>query len=174
MKKSEIQLSYHNSTAGLPMVNVKVQNLWSTNWDELAEKVARENYGDAPGFDGAYVERICENDCDDGGWFALACQSNWEMLENDAHEIFGKHVKVWSEGRSGGWAVVEGLPDIEEWDAIMVSKWAKFAKYARALADDVPYQMCSLILINRWESDMEVLAQIDRALAISPYILEAA
>ena len=49
-------------------------------------------------------------------------------------------VKVYSDGRSGGWLVVHGLPDVESWDAIDLGRWAKFEKMIRGLVDDgYPY-----------------------------------
>lgn len=88
--------------------------------------------------------------------FGAACESKWEDLQSDAEEIFDHYdVKVWSEGRSGGWAVVDGLPDVEDWDAVLLSKWAKFARYARAQADDVPYTMVWLGYVNTIEPELE-------------------
>lgn len=50
------------------------------------------------------------------------------------------HVQVYSDGRSGGWLVVHGLPDVETWDAIALGQWAKFNKLIRGLADEgYPY-----------------------------------
>jgi len=45
-----------------------------------------------------------------------ACAMNFEQAEQDALALFGKGVKCALDGRSGGWLVVEGLPDVGEWD----------------------------------------------------------
>ena len=46
--------------------------------------------------------------------YEVACESAWELVQNDAEYIFesvapwgNSSVKVWSQGRSGGWAVVD-------------------------------------------------------------------
>jgi hypothetical protein len=60
----------------------------------------------------------------------------WEDVQDVARDIFGKHVKVYSEGRSGGWLIVQGInTDVESWDAIAVSEWGKLAHWcAREIA----------------------------------------
>lgn len=59
--------------------------------------------------------------------FESAQEQFWENVQAYADECFGKgKTKVYSAGRSGGWAVVEGLPTIESWDAIQLGKWRKF------------------------------------------------
>jgi hypothetical protein len=50
----------------------------------------------------------------------------WEDAIELAKEIFGKGAKVYSEGRSGGWLVVHGLTEVQDWDAIKVGKWGRF------------------------------------------------
>jgi hypothetical protein len=89
-------------------------------------------------------------------YFWEACREGFEQLQEVAEDIWYEDrgwysPKVWSEGRSGGWAVVDGLPDVENWDAVMLGKWRRFTKYARAVADGVPEQMMTTIYINRWE-----------------------
>lgn len=86
-------------------------------------------------------------------YWEMACEDGWEMIHNDAQEIFGK-VQVFSEGRSGGWAYIhefrsrDGENPVESWDAIMVAKWAKFSRWAKLIAADVPYVMADMILNN--------------------------
>lgn len=172
--KADVQTHRDYGWESHPAVNVKVHNLpYNTeSWDKLAKEVAAAEYGDAPGFDGAYVDRILDqDDFQSEMWFSLACESHWEILQEDAEYIFDKYnVKVYSEGRQGGWAVVHGLPDIESWDAILLAKWQKFARLARSLADDIPREMVSLILINRYEQDMDELQRVEQAFSLSPYI----
>jgi len=147
MRKDDIQ--YHGIGYGgemVPAVNVKVNLPWSE--DGWVKAMAAGECGDMPlSFLIKQVER-------DDSWelFGFACESEWEYLQGWAEEIWeGYPVRVEAEGRSGGWAVVRGLPDAESWDAIMVGKWAKFAKVARAIADDIPTQMATLVAFNRWE-----------------------
>jgi hypothetical protein len=92
--------------------------------------------------------------------FWLMCGDGWDRLKDLAEEIWGpaSGVSIGSEGRSGGWAVVDGLPDVEDWDAVALAKWRKFAKLARTYADDVPYQMVTSVYMNeftQWAEDRE-------------------
>ena len=57
--------------------------------------------------------------------------------KTQAVQHFGSGTTVYSEGRSDGWLVVDGLPDIETWDAVMLSKWRKFEK---AILADIRYR----------------------------------
>lgn len=68
-----------------------------------------------------------------------------------AEECFGPGVKVYSEGRSGGWAIVDGLPPFDSWDAVMVAKWTRFAKWAGEVVDDIPYITMSTVCLNVYE-----------------------
>jgi hypothetical protein len=89
---------------------------------------------------------------DDLDWlFWHMCETEMEMIEQDAKEIFGSHVTVEQEGRSGGWVIVVGLDDVDEWDAVALAKWRKFAKYARNIADGIPEQMVYCIELNEFE-----------------------
>jgi peptidoglycan/xylan/chitin deacetylase (PgdA/CDA1 family) len=159
MRFTKADIEYHAEHFGRfrPAVNVKVRFPHTFYNGELAATVGEHN--DEPGF-AAWYEQWTETDGPEGEWtFDAACRDGWEQLETDAQEIFGPHVKVYSEGRSGGWAVVHGYSDdTEGWDAIDVSRWGRFARYARLIADDIPYQMLSLLLFNvyePWRDDQE-------------------
>ena len=82
----------------------------------------------------------------------------WEYAEEAARDIFGdKSLKVYSEGRSGGWLVVKGLPDIEYWDAIMLGKWRSLEV---RLQNEVKYlgefdYVIDLIEANEWHVEPE-------------------
>lgn len=82
----------------------------------------------------------------------------WEQAVFDAEFIFssiGYKAKVYSAGRSGGWLVVEGLPDLEKWDAVMLGKWSMFTKNCRRAME----YLCSKESIfegiesNRWAEE---------------------
>ena len=140
----------------IPAVNVKVHASLFDDGDTIA-RVARDN-DVADWFTPEWIE--AHHPCDDAVWntlFTWACESGWDRMQEDAREIFGylfpddppnERLKTYSLGRSGGWAYVEGLPDLDEWDAVLLAKWRKFAKWARAGADDIPYQMADLYLMN--------------------------
>lgn len=145
MKRSDVETHSYLPYGGppmLPALNVKVRGYVT---EQIMAQV-REEVGD----EGYTLEWFEEHS---GDWaFEAACQSNWEMLEADAQEVFDRwNVSIESAGRSGGWCVVRGLPDLDEWDAVLLGKWARFAKYARSLVDDVPYQMAWIVGANTYE-----------------------
>ena len=134
MKKSEMK--FHGVGYGssiVPAVNVKVDRF-------------DPDLSEFPGMTREYIQGADS----DGGWFNLACGDGFEWLQEEAIRIFGPGVKVYSEGRNGGWAIVDGLPDFESWDAIQVSRWARFARVARGIADAVPEVMADLIYHNKF------------------------
>lgn len=59
----------------------------------------------------------------------VAVRNFWEEVEGIAKHYLGEHVKVWQEGRSGGWLVVEGLGPVEDWNALAVSRWARLVRW---------------------------------------------
>lgn len=145
MRKSDVTTSYHRGSQGLPMVNVKVhRGLLDLTYDETCQLalefpdvLSTNPYAD--------LERAAEG----AEWvFDAACESGWENLRNDAADLFGDGVEVYAEGRSGGWAVVRGLPDVESWDAIALGRWARFVKWAEAGVQYVPYEMAWLLCAN--------------------------
>jgi hypothetical protein len=116
MKKSGIEL--HADRFGAqphPAVNVKVRGLPS------ADRIAGHF-----GCSAQVATRALEFA------FESAQERFWEQAEAVAAEIFaGWPCRVYSEGRSGGWLAVHGLPEVESWDAMMVSKWARLAEWCR-------------------------------------------
>jgi hypothetical protein len=129
----------------LPAVNVKVHR-------QMTDKdVQAANESGDPRFTMEWIEEHLTDE-DLRHYFQFACEAGFEDLQMDAEFVFAPGVKVWAEGRSGGWAVVEGLGEVETWDAIMVNRWSKFAKLARETADSIPEQMASLIQINRFDA----------------------
>ena len=72
--------------------------------------------------------------------FAFEC--NQEMFWNEyaqdiADNTFDYSVKVYSAGRSSGWLIVEGLPEFETWDAVMLAKWRSFENKIDQLVEDL-------------------------------------
>ena len=148
-KKADIK--FHSEGYGRnmrPAVNVKV---YDTLTDHLVERVKDEQ-----GLPSAFsLEWIDEHLTDDArsDWFNIACTDGWEMLTELAREIWhhNPRIEVYSVGRSGGWAVVEGISKcVEDWDAIDVARWGRFAKLARELADGIMYQVVDLIAVNEF------------------------
>lgn len=87
-----------------------------------------------------------------GQW---AAESGFEDAENDAIDIFPQSVKIYGEGRSGGWLVVHGLPDVDEWDAIALARWRRFERYVWAIRDYHPTMVAGLIALNGYERERE-------------------
>jgi hypothetical protein len=165
--KDDVARCYHDvcrrHDCDCPHVNVKVRG--------RLEDV-RFPLDDVPA--GLTVEWIRANIGDEqlDSIFWRTCESEWEMLQQDAEEIFGAGVEVQAGGRSGGWACVTGLADIADWDAVMLAKWRKFARYARQLADGVFEQMVYSIQANEWEQ-AEAKAQEDAGVHRDPVELVA-
>lgn len=155
MKKSDI--TYHGLGIGgyrmVPAVNVKIYA--RIDFRTLCAKVSADHDGIAnPEFTEDWIKA---NLGDEGGheWWNEALSDAWDQLQEDvnAEGVFGRDVKVYSEGRSSGWAYIDGITreDVEGWNAIKLAQWARFAKFARQTADDVPYQYLSLIYLNVFE-----------------------
>ena len=149
-------ITYHSDGIGRgsqPAVNVKVRT-----FDMPIRQVAEDTFPDDVEAIEAWWAEEGDAILERAEWlFGLACESGWDDLQERAMEIWDSGVEVYSEGRSGGWAVVKGLPDPEEWDAIALDRWARFARYAREVADDIPYRMADLAVINIWHPEHERL-----------------
>lgn len=139
MKKSDIEFHSdgYGSRNARPAVNVKVSRC-GLDSDAL---VAQFN--------------CTKQDAERALQYAFeSAQSNfWEQAQERVSELF-PHDKatVYTEGRSGGWLVVHGLPDVSTWDAPMVGKWAALVKWCR---EEIAYrtakeQMLDDITANEW------------------------
>ncbi len=79
----------------------------------------------------------------------------WGDVQEWVVEVFGKGAQRFSAGRSGGWLIVEGLGAVEDWDAIALSRWCRFAAgVARDIAGRLDAD-CILedIEANRWAEE---------------------
>ncbi len=158
--RDDVQTHYGSDR---PAVNVKIYRDLSDGFRDLSK------YGDdAPeGFTEEWVrETFSDQYLDEVFW--ITCGWEFEYLESWATSpddaLFpDHHVTLEQDGRSGGWVVVTGLPDIEEWDAILLARWRKFERIARELADDIPYQWVTSLLYNEWEAREVETAEQARA-----------
>jgi hypothetical protein len=146
MKKDSVRFHRDGYGPSRPAVNVKIYKGLSDGMRAFRKA--------NPEIEKRYTEDWIRNNLTESSinqWWQWACESAFENAESVAHEIFGD-VKVYTEGRSSGWVVVEGLKDFDSWSAADLSKWAKFEKACRSFADDVPYQTVDMIYFNRFES----------------------
>jgi hypothetical protein len=140
MKKSEVE-----TYGGYPSVNVKVHQFGPM----IGEIEKRFNCSEAQ------AEKALEyawESAQESFW------EDWREMANEAEGLpyfAGYSVKIYGEGRSSGHLVVHGLPDVESWDAIILAKWAKFAKEVRADIDyrRSPEAVFEDIEANRWFED---------------------
>lgn len=166
MPFSKEDIEYHADRNELrPAVNVKAYTSLADGYAQF-----RQNEPDVDArFTPEWIEEHCSDDVLNGA-FLGACEIGWETLNEEAREIWGHaqqrrqpayldrnnarkySVNVYSEGRSGGWAVVDGIDlDVAGWNAIALGKWARFSKVARAIADDVMQQAVWGIWANHFE-----------------------
>lgn len=158
-RKSDI--SFHD---GRPAVNVKV-HFPRSFYDGTMARETESEYG-LPGF-AAWWDAHADDES--FGWlFDAACEgeretfAEWENSGNldyaPAFPDYSGRLKMYQDGRSGGWLVVEGLPDVESWDAVMVSRWARFARVARSFAQAVPATMMSIAAMNPYAAECDRIA----------------
>lgn len=142
--KADVEFHSDMGRELLPAVNVKV---YRTFYD------VKFPVDDAP--DDLTLEWIEENvDEERLSWvWSFVCEGEFEYYADWAKEIFqGYSISVEQEGRSGGWAVVRGLPDLEDWDAVLLAKWRKFERIGRELARGIPEQVVVTLGINEYET----------------------
>lgn len=173
--KNKEDIEFHSDNwarESKPAVNVKV-------YDSL-DNGYRKWSGDNPGYDPRFTldwieENLSDEQLDNIFW--SSCEYRWDDLTWEARAIWdmshypGKHggvkyrVNVYSEGRSGGWAVVDGInTDVESWDAIEFGKWRRFAKFARDTADGIMWDVVDSVYYNyfdEWQLEQSELAAPD-------------
>lgn len=82
----------------------------------------------------------------------FANEDGWEQADETANDVWpSPRVKVYSDGCSYGWLIVEGLSPVEEWDAIALGRWRKFAKQIRAILGERDYQFVWHLYVNVYE-----------------------
>ena len=129
MKKSEIQTHQDGYRPSNPAINVKVRQLGVT-----AEQIA-EHF--------QCSEQTAQRALNFA--FESAKEQFWEQAKEFAAEVFGRDVTVYTEGRSGGWLTLHGLPELETWDARMVGKYARLAAWCRT---EIEYRVSRKCLID--------------------------
>lgn len=152
--RDDVERSYHTGHHGEPMVNIKVRSFdlpKDAAFDELVDEFAADLDPRLARLDRselrALIERYVEKD---EGIFGFVCEGKFEYAEHHAQTTYFPDygVRVFSAGRSGGWAVVEGLPEVNTWSPELLTKWSEFETFCRELADDVPRDMAWNVLAN--------------------------
>ena len=130
-------VDYHRVGYGghaFPAVNVKV-NRFPTAQDIMVQFGCSEKAAERAG------ELAIE----------ASCEHFWRDIQETATHYLPDG-KVYSAGSSDGWLIVEGLPEVSDWDGVQLNAWACFEKAVRR---EVEY-LCSSeyvfdsIKANRW------------------------
>lgn len=83
----------------------------------------------------------------------------WVDATDFAKDVFGPRARVYSDGRSGGWLIVEGLlgtdERVEDWDAEQVAQWHTFTEGIQSIMADLDYQYFWHLYVNVYESNFE-------------------
>jgi hypothetical protein len=153
--RDDVERSYHRSNDRPPMVNIKVQSFEIPEGDaftELLNEFTLEPKLAAldPVELRERVERHLEKFDDTGEIFQVICEDHYELAKDDASEHFfpDYNIQVSTEGRSGGWLVVEGLPDVDTWGAKLLQTWKEFVDFCNTLVADIPRSMAWDVLAN--------------------------
>lgn len=106
----------------------------------------------APGFSHEWIEAHISEELAYSYW-EMACQSGYEQAGEIAAEIW-PGADVHSEGRSGGWLVVDNGPDsdLTTWDAVALAKWRKFERACGEIVADIPRAFLESVYMNEWEA----------------------
>lgn len=153
-RKSDVQFHREWYDESRPAVNVKCyKSMWCHplpldfgRFSDDGGKTWQASRSD-PRFTHEWIrEHLSDSDLD--ATYEFVIESLREQARDLAAEVFGKSVKLFFEGRSGGWAVPHGLPPFASWDAIDVARWARFERQIKLIADDVPYALLDSIYYN--------------------------
>lgn len=172
-RKADIE--YHGLGYGskrVPAVNVKVRD-W--DWQRAFLKWVKWYRDYDPRFTVEWIEEHVSDEQKDQ-IFWRSCEQGWEDLQEKAEEIYGSHVKVYSEGRSGGWAYIDGMnTDVDSWDAIEFTQWRSFSNYAKRRAKSILADCVDSIYINEFDlwADEQVEIRDEQSELAAPEIPEA-
>lgn len=166
--REDVQLSYHQGTRNQPMINVKVHNPTippldgetptlvtgrpSQSGGDTFNSMIDEHITDPRllAMDRSELRDLVEKYIESHDWiFQTACESEFEQATTDAQELFANpRLKCWLGGRSGGWFIVDGLPDVESWGIDELTAWAELERLCKGLVDGIGYTMLDLTLLN--------------------------
>jgi hypothetical protein len=138
MRKRDVPTRYSSGKSLLPAVNVKVYRFGCS-----AANVATHF-----GCSDAAAERALLF------WWQSTTESFWEELPQIASTVLPE-ATLHSAGRSGGWCVLSGLPELPSWDAVLL---ARYAKFVRLVHTDIAWRISRDVILeatttNRWAEE---------------------
>jgi hypothetical protein len=171
ISRNDVQRSYHQGQNLEPMVNVKVHSFEIPKGEAFAELVSEHDLDPKLArLDLTDLRTLVEQYLEKHEWpFEAACESNFEYASDRAKEDFfpDHNVKVWSAGRSGGWLLVDGLPDVDSWGVGLLTKWNEFAKFCEPLVEDIPRSMAWNVLANAQDQLAGRIVRVELTLTLS-------
>lgn len=167
MRKCDITIRHYDGQAR-PAVNIKIDQGGREVDYAIDQAVADPTFGPiddgrgGPAFSAAWIRANLSTDDQDRAWNE-ACSGGIEDLAEQAREIFGPSARIYTAGRSGGWIYVDGYTadSVAGWDAIAVSKWARWARLCRSVTDDTPARYAWIA----YQAHFEPLRDANRARA---------
>lgn len=161
---------------GVPAINVKVyRGLEDVKEATYIDARAEVEHGEL--FTRAYVLGLPTHVWEHA--WESACESQLELAEQDAKMLFGQHVSVYLDGRSGGWLCVRGLsegvdrdwtstdyardrlpslvgavsPEVLAQAGTLGGRWEYFERCAKAYSAEVPEQAIYMLALNQFSVD---------------------
>lgn len=116
--KTHIVTVRRDGARTLPAVNVKIRksfaDLTPAQWIELRESAEDLSIGHTQRFDLSWVQSAYQDD-DESYWWNEACRLQFELSVQDAEALFGTRIECELAGRSNGWFIIDGLPEVADW-----------------------------------------------------------
>lgn len=113
-----------------------------------------------PGFPGV---RVFTDDERQAAW-DRAAESCWDEARGMVTEILGDGATLLQLGRSGGWAAVDGLPPVEDWDRATRRRWAQWVEYCDHLQGSLITRVYWYLASDLWEPEEEAREARDAAM----------
>lgn len=178
--RDEVTKSYHDGHHGDPMVNIKVHSFELPVGEafdalvgefELDPRLARLDGTELRTLIDGFIEKDSEP------IFNAACEDHFEFARDQATEnFFAKYpnAKVFTAGRSGGWLVVTGLPEVSAWDADLLKNWHEFETFCKGVVDDIPRAMAWQVLANSQDELAGRIVRVQLTITLSDADLDKA
>ena len=161
-----IQTRYINGKH-YPTVCVKIRRTWE---DAISDSRKGEGNLDLDPDDATAFLDWLQAELDGGDfydrfyiWEEWAQEQAWEDATYEARERFGfPDMKIWSDGRSGGWLYTDTLGSLESWELIdygpvpsdlaaTIQTWNEYAEWAAERAQFVPDDAVGMVYLNVWQ-----------------------